>query len=193
MSKFNEYRQETTKDRKTIRVCFDRALLSDLEDAERELKERQTGNETAGGKMLSDAETTKLKKRVETLKSKVKEKARPFIFESIGRRRWQDLVGEHPPTDANKEEFGESIDFNPDTFPAAAISRSCIDPGMTVEEAQWFLDEFPLNVGQRVFEAALRVNREGSRDPFVDGSDETLDGVRRLKQLLDSTSPSPSS
>ena len=38
MSKVAEYLQEATRDRKQVRVCFDRRILGDLERAELELQ-----------------------------------------------------------------------------------------------------------------------------------------------------------
>jgi hypothetical protein len=56
-----------------------------------------------------------------------------FKFRSIGHRAWADLMAAHPPTKEQLKALGR-IDHNPETFPLAAISASCADPVMSVED-----------------------------------------------------------
>lgn len=60
-----------------------------------------------------------------------------FVFRSIGRRKYEDLVMEHPPTPDQQETAKKAGDgnylWNPDTFPQAIIAASVVSP--TMEEA----------------------------------------------------------
>jgi len=164
----SEWKNEATPERVTVGVCFDRRLLSDLEAAERELEAAQ---ENKDAKMLGSGgkEIATLEERVSELNKAVEEKTRNLVFECIGRRKWSDLKAEHPPTEEQKEEFHD-LDMNPEEFFAVAIAASCVEPGMTVDEAKWMLEVLPEAVCVRITQALTQVNYFGSRDPFAKGS-----------------------
>lgn len=59
-----------------------------------------------------------------------------FRFTSIGAQAWEDLILRHPPTDEHRQEHGR-VDFNPDTFPTAAVAAclaAVVHPDGTVDE-----------------------------------------------------------
>lgn len=169
---FSDFQQETTKDHASVSVCFDRALLSELEAAEAELAQMPpTGT-------LEDARTA-LTAHVDQLKETIRSKSRTLTFEAIGRKAWRDIQAEHPPTDEQKKEFGVFLDHDPESFPAAAMAASCKAPGMSVEQAQWLADEMPVSVVDRVWTTCLRANVTGSRDPFEDASASVPAGTKR--------------
>lgn len=60
-------------------------------------------------------------------------------FQSIGRKRYDKLVLDHPPSEEqNKEhqaEHGSDAPYNVDTFAPALVAASCIEPQMTYEDA----------------------------------------------------------
>ncbi len=164
MGDFADYQQEATRPRKTVPVCFDRALLSELEEAEGRLRELKEPG------MLGQAEeVSALQGRVDQLRAEAKEKSRSIVFEGMGRKAWSDLLAEHPPLAEHKLRFGKLLDHNPETFPAAAMAASCVEPGLTLEQAQWICDELPLGIVAKVWGGCLSVNVQGGRDPFENG------------------------
>jgi hypothetical protein len=167
-----EWLKEATPDRAVVGVCLDRELLSDLQAAEKELTEAKAqdeGQEMLGEPSESKARIEALSGRVEELRKEAEAKTRTLVFESIGRRRWADLLSEHPPSKEDKQQFGEEIDHNPATFPIHALAASCTEPGMTVEEAEELQDFLPVAVWTRLVAACFSVNIVGSRDPFGNG------------------------
>jgi hypothetical protein len=60
---------------------------------------------------------------------------RSFKFRSIGYQPWQDLLAKHPPTKQQKAADAR-VDHNPETFPIAAMAASCVEPTLTVDQAQ---------------------------------------------------------
>jgi hypothetical protein len=50
-----------------------------------------------------------------------------FVFRSVGRKRWADMLAKHPPTRAQSQADKRTV-FNPETFPIAAIAASCSTP-----------------------------------------------------------------
>lgn len=172
---FASWLAESTPDRKEVGVCFDRRLLSELAAAERELGEVPSAGEGKTNAMLSDP----VKKRVTDLRAQVKEKTRVLAFESVGMRRWKQMLSEHPPTEEQSLRFGRLLDHNPETFPAVALAASCTEPGLTVEEAQRLLDELPVGVVDRIWAACLTANVAGSPDPFGVVSDGIRTGATK--------------
>lgn len=151
-----EWQKDATPSNETVRVCFDRSLISELEEAQAALKAAKKG-------MLEAP--AELENHVQELAKKVEGKTREFVFSSIGRRAWRKLLSEHPPTDEQKDTikdaFGNSIDNNPETFPVAAMVATCSSPGLTQDEAQWIADELPEAVYLRFWSAVLAANVHG--------------------------------
>lgn len=98
-----------------------------------------------------------------------------YVFRSIGRKAWRALIDEHPPTedeiaDADAEyqrrkAAGEDIeasavrpDWNGDTFPQAALSACCIEPGLTEAEADELLDQVSDLEASQLLGAAVVAN-----------------------------------
>ena len=87
-----------------------------------------------------------------------------FRFAAIGRRAWADLVAEHAPTRDDIKADPRS-EVNPRTFPTAAVAASCVDPGMTLDDATRL--EAALNDAQWtvLWDACLAANLGGVADP----------------------------
>ena len=58
-----------------------------------------------------------------------------FRFRNIGHRAWADLLRRHPPTDSQLRR-DRSMDHNPETFPYAAMSASCVSHTMTPAQVE---------------------------------------------------------
>lgn len=154
MDTFESWKAEASRLRTFEDVCFDRALLFELEQAEADAK-KEPGMLDSGGPPVQE------------LRDEIKAKTRRFVFESIGKRAWRDLLAEHPPTKEQRASLGMALDHNPDTFPPAAMAATCVEPGMTAEQAQWFYDEFPIGVVERVWNAVLLANVIGGDEKKV--------------------------
>lgn len=96
-----------------------------------------------------------------------------FKFATIGRRAWEKLIDEHAATDeqqtahlAEQEQAGiptfarSFLRWNPDTFRPVAIAAACIEPAMTLEQAQQMWDDprFAPTELQRLFNGATAAN-----------------------------------
>lgn len=64
-----------------------------------------------------------------------------ITFRSVGRKRYERLVDEHPPTDEQIEEYRKAVDdpegqpaYDGEAFPIALISASALAPRMTREQ-----------------------------------------------------------
>lgn len=87
----------------------------------------------------------------------------PFTFRAIGKRAWADLLAAHAPTPEQRQ-TGRA-EFNPETFPAAAIAASAIDPEISPPAAARL--EAALNSSQfdLLWGAVLDVNIGGLQSP----------------------------
>lgn len=172
---FASWQKEFTRDRVEARVCFNRALLAELDQAEKAL----AAIPDSDSKMLEgNPDRAKAEKRVQTLRQQIGKSRKTLWFESIGTREWRKLLGEHPPTDEQKEAT-PTLDHNPETFPVAALVRSCVDPGLSLEQAKWLMEELSVAETDKVWTACLAANITGARDPFDDAIASLRRGGRR--------------
>lgn len=95
-----------------------------------------------------------------------------FVFEGIGKPAYEVLRHEHRPSKEDTDAAGplgaRLIRFDDRTFPQALIAASCVDPQMTVDEADKLaslLDQLEFNA---LFAAAEHVNQGASALTGVD-------------------------
>jgi hypothetical protein len=87
------------------------------------------------------------------------------VFKNISRKRYDELITEHPPTEAQraaaKAEGNEGLNWNPDTYPEALISECCIEPQMDPETLVAWLkgDEWNSSEVLELFSACISVNQ----------------------------------
>lgn len=74
-------------------------------------------------------------------------------FTSLGRKRYDDLLTQHPP-----REEDENSPYNPETFPQALIAASMSEPQVTLEEVERIWEEWNSAELMELFTAALEVN-----------------------------------
>lgn len=84
-----------------------------------------------------------------------------IVLQSIGRKRYEALMTEHPATKEQnaeaKKETGEEAPYNVETFPIALISACALEPIMTEEQVQQVWDEWNSAEVMELFFAALEV------------------------------------
>jgi hypothetical protein len=87
-----------------------------------------------------------------------------FTFKGIGRTRFNALLAEHPPTDADLAKAADRLQDRPEwcpaTFTPALIAASCATPQMTLADVQALFDDEAWNIQElgALFAAALAVN-----------------------------------
>lgn len=116
---------------------------------------------------------------------------RVFEFAGIGREAWEQMVDDHQPTDEQQDEHKQeqidantpallvtSLRWNPDSFPPALIAASCIDPVITLEQAEhlWHDPAWSASDCRLLFNAALEVN-DPMRDNWMANLPKGLPGI----------------
>lgn len=154
MADFQSWKQDATPHFAEARVCFDRALVARYEQAARKLEEATRGTEVA---MLEGPDQA-IAREVDDLEAELEEKTRTLRFESIGARAWKELMADHPPSDDDRD---KQAGYNIETFVPAALSKSCVDPELTVEDAKWITETMPDGVIGEIVKACFDANLEG--------------------------------
>lgn len=166
-----EWMEEATPDRREVRICLDRRLVSRQIEL-RKLIERRDQDKVLGQSVKERQELAEVDKQVES-------KTRAIVVEGLGWGRWRALMAKHPPAKDQAETFARavrlafmpetvgSMTFNAETFVPAAIAASAVEPQITAEEVTELLDKAPPGIIDRIWVAVLEVNLAGSDDPFV--------------------------
>lgn len=135
------------------------AAVQALQEAEDALNDNP--RDTIARKAVAEAKET-----VEELRPEVEEQIIEFVFRSIGRRKFEELVDQCPPTKAQKTEANkkgeEEPGWNHDTFPPTLIAAAVVSPEMSEEDAFEMWDDDDWNQAELVslFLASLAVNQQ---------------------------------
>jgi hypothetical protein len=126
---------------RTIYIAGDNQLAEEVSSLEEEVRRLRLALElrqdAAAAERLPFAES-----ELSTKKALLNETSVKFTFKSMRRDRYDALINEHPPTDAQRKEAeaaGEAgLNFNPDTYPIALIVECMVEP--EVEDRQEMID-----------------------------------------------------
>lgn len=132
---------------------------SNLEDAKFALQ-NSPDDADAKAKVLAAEEAVKASAKA------AKDASQRFKFRSIGRKKYDDLVGLHPPTDAQRKEIEkeggdpDNLSWNPDTFPKALVAASITEPLLTPEQVDemWASDDWSESETAALSVTALEAN-----------------------------------
>ena len=159
--------------RKTIWVAGDSELADEFSELEASLSRAESALASLPAastrREAAASDVLELTAKVTELKAQLRESRIKFTFQSLGRKKYERLLADHPPTDdqvkAHKES-GEAgaIEFNPDTFPYALISHCVIEPVVDDENREefeaWIRDDESWNGVEVItlFQTAMAVN-----------------------------------
>lgn len=161
----------------TVRVCLRGDLLAAHEQAEAELAEaRRTDN--------SYAKAPEIARRVQELEAEMDASSTPFTFSAVGQKAWTDLLVKHAPSDEQK---AEGYEFDPLTFPQAAMAASSVEPRMTEAQADKLYAAVNFGQWSQLWGTCLAVNVEGSNVPFSAAASAVLRGYETKSEAPGST------
>ena len=81
---------------------------------------------------------------------------------ALPRKQYRELLETHPPADSD-----EKADWDAETFPPALIAASCVDPELTLEQAQQIWDEWEAAEAGPLFLACWGLNELRGRAGFT--------------------------
>jgi len=165
---FDHLRSKKLPQEKTVTLVSDDDLADAYQEAQAKVQECRTkvAMRVTGEQASVAAEELRVAEaELAEIRTKVEKASVTLRMRAIGRKAYQTLLEQHPPTPEQikmiVDEGGEPGDlmFNPDTFPVALMAATCIDPPMTLDEAREFMDEICNNAENvTVFMAAMEVN-----------------------------------
>jgi hypothetical protein len=88
-----------------------------------------------------------------------------LTFRGVSAKEYDKIIAKHPPRPKDKK---EGYAYNPDSFGPEIISKTCINPEMTIEDANEIWESDDWNRGERfqLLMAAIEVCTFGLNVPF---------------------------
>ena len=117
-----------------------RALVKKHAELERAIIDRTKDTESLAG----DSVSRDMAEGLRELERRIDAQTKTYRFRAVSRRRWRALLAEHHPT---KKQRDEGHDFNPETFPVAAIAACSVDPKLTVDDVNALEDDETFSTG----------------------------------------------
>lgn len=185
-----------------LRLCLDGALLAQIADLEERIKAARRAPSLEGDQRLH-SELAEARERAAS-----DEVCETFTFRAIGQARYDELLREHPPTEAQFSQWREQVSASPamalalpppsydsETFDPALVAVCCVDPRLTEDEWEEFRRD-SLNGGQwaEIVDNAIAVNTARTSRPFYGTATATTpNGGPGSTSPANGVSPSPSS
>lgn len=155
---FEVWRKAAKRRRQSVPVCFDETIDPELEHVQQEMAAARKSGLLDDARGLAERERELLEAR--------KEATRTLVFEGLGPGRLRTLLGEHAATEEAKNagEVGQMllptglVAYDRDTFPPVLMVECCIEPGLSVEQAEWLLSETTVATASEVWGACVSAN-----------------------------------
>ncbi|TXC99008.1 hypothetical protein [Streptomyces sp. ISID311] len=160
---------------RSLRLCDDDEAKKNATDAALELAKARTvarGQSIEQGVSEADREEWTVSQpevvaaqlRLDAAEQVLEDATVVLTFRALPRPAWEQLLRDHPPTEAQAD---QGMEYNVETYPAALIAACHIErdesggevSGMSEQEAQELLDAWPDSEAKALFTSALLVNQ----------------------------------
>ncbi|MFI1436517.1 hypothetical protein [Streptomyces lydicus] len=160
---------------RSLRLCDDDEAKKNATDAALELAKARTTARAESVEqgiaeadreewMLARPDVVAAQLRLDAAERVLEDATVVLTFRALPRPAWEQLLRDHPPTEAQAD---QGMEYNVETYPAALIAACHIErdqsgaevPGMNEQEAQELLDAWPDSEAKALFTSALLVNQ----------------------------------
>lgn len=148
--------KQATPRQRTVTVCTAGDVVGRLDELQEELS--KVAEDWEPESIADQHPGRAIAAEIKELQAKSRESEVPFTLRYIGERAYSDLLAAHP-SDRDDEAFGES-------FTAALIASSCVDPVMTEEQAHELFEVINQGEVKKLFDAAWDVHNSADATPF---------------------------
>jgi hypothetical protein len=153
---------------KRVPILLDPDLADQLSEARNAFDLARIRYENAPQNADRSDEFDAAKARYDELLDATRSEVVEFVFRGIGRHAWELLVDEHRPTKEQQDKHRRAnpkagpLEWNPETFPVAAVAASLSEPELTAGEVQEIWDDPDWNDAElaALFFAALESNQQ---------------------------------
>lgn len=189
-----EIRRKKKPNKKEVSIILDSDLGSAIRKKQEELEHATRMN--VKGRSLADVSPQKIQIELDDMISEAMDTTVTFIFQDIGRKRFNELVENNPPTPEQKqlwkdEENPGHLGYNLETFPIALITATCIEPKMKYEDVESLFEEWGEGDIEALFAGALGVCKERTSIPLSKRVSEPIADSALSSTSASSTSISP--
>jgi hypothetical protein len=154
MGNIEDYISEAKKPQRTVTLCLRGDLQQAWEELQRQLRAAQDAD---GGTLSGPDDARELVGRMDTIAEEMRVHERAFRFRGLGHPEYRALIEAHRVPEEDATPGNEGINW--DTFPAALIAACCVDPPMTVAQAERLCAAVTDGQWDALFEGARAVNR----------------------------------
>lgn len=150
---------------KRVPVVFDSEIAEEFNELNLEVTNAKEDMEMNPRNKELRTKYFDLKEKLDALLPKVEEQTVEFVFRSIGRARFDEVMESCPPTDKqlnDAKKKGEDVPlWNGDTFPPALVAACIVEPELTEDEVFEIWEDEDWNHAEvlSLFMAALEVNQ----------------------------------
>lgn len=198
-----EIRQLKKPNRRSCFILLDSELAHRIREVEGEIHKLEVrAKQGRGTSSLADThqkDLESLREQLEDLSERADESTVEFVFQDIGRKRYDELIRDNSPPDEQKKEYkdagGEGVlTYNFDTFPPKLVSTCAIEPEISEQEATQIFDEWSEGDLEVLFTTAMLACKEPTSLPKSRaGTATTPDSEPNSTTALNGESPTPSS
>lgn len=152
------------RQRDSLPICLDGELDAahrKAVEALAEAKRQQQAEDSLASTGVSEA-----REKLAELREQMKAATVLFVVEAVGRKRWTELVAEHPPREGNSRDT--VLGFDETGIAEALLVEGIVEPTLTDAERTRLLDEV-LTDGQfnSLANLAYSLNRQGVSPAFL--------------------------
>jgi anti-sigma factor RsiW len=164
VSNVSEILAGAKRQRDSLSICLDGELDAAYRHAVEALDEakKQAQREDS----LASAGVSQARERLAGLREQMKAATVTFVVEAVGRKRWTELLAEHPPREGNN---GDAlVRFDQDGMAEALLAEGIVEPKLTDDQRTHLFEEL-LTEGQYndLANLAFRLNRRGVSTGFL--------------------------
>jgi hypothetical protein len=156
---FDEIDAEYTPSRRRAWIVTRGDLVERLAELNEQLVAEQKNKAAQDGPITQKSRLEEIAAEIVDLEAEAQRYRRLFVFESLGRQGYRDLIAEHPPTDEQKakaREENQIWEWNPETFLPELVARACVKPvGITPEKVAKFALKIGTSQWDMLYTAAL--------------------------------------
>lgn len=152
---------------RVVDLCLDADLAAEHDELNRRLLEAQRKPATS---LAGTGAAAEIARQIRDLEERMQSSVVQFRMRGLSAFRRDEWFAANPARDGKEE------GFNPVTGLPSLIAACCVDPEMTVEQAQQLCEQLGTGQADRLFSAAFEATNGGGDVPFSVAASVTLRG-----------------
>lgn len=169
MADINDILGQVKLPEKSVPLCLRADLLAEFEDLDQQFKIARDNP----AKTLGNKEAAEIAQVMQATREQMQASTETFHLRALPRRQWSDLLKKHPSAS------GETGEFDPDTFPVAALAACCVTPAMSEDQAGQLVDRVSQGQWNTLWLAIIELNIGAAEVPTSVSASAVLSAMPR--------------